>query len=406
MNYERLALKKLLTDKDIRLLAQLKEQFFLRKPTQLVFKVLKNFYNEYGRIPDVDSLLPFAKLKLADNDYSIVEGLIEGLSTVKIDATSVEIVKGLKEATLLKHIDNNIETLVTAAKYKNVKQVQSIIKELTQVVEYSDKLPVDIKEEQYTPGRIAKVESFLKSMRNNGVYIAGLTLYGAITGGGKSVFAMNQAMFTYEQLHQDVCYINLELPKDEVIERMYCHATGEAFGNVHGNTDPDNVKRVNEWKDKYFDKPNKFKLKCARYTASELYEIIRQQAKEGVSFFVIDYLQIIDADSSTEEWKQLRNLVRDLHSLTIELGIVILTPVQVNVLDVKEKNNNIQVQARGSKELENSATLFLFQWQTYEEYKEGSARIFTIKGRNAPRLTYIVETDYKHMTIKDTGITI
>jgi hypothetical protein len=92
--------------------------------------------------------------------------------------------------------------------------------------------------------------------------------------------------------------------------------------------------------------------------------------------------------------------------LTQELACVILTPTQVNIQDTKEKDGELKVTTRGSRELEFSATVFLFIYQSKEEYEEGMARIFTIKARNASKKTYVVKTNFAIMAFEDTGMVL
>jgi hypothetical protein len=74
--------------------------------------------------------------------------------------------------------------------------------------------------------------------------------------------------------------------------------------------------------------------------------------------------------------------------------------------DTKEKDGQLKITTRGSKELEFSASVFLFIYQTPEEYENSVARVFTIKSRNSAKKTYVIETDYDKMRVLDTGMTL
>jgi hypothetical protein len=185
---------------------------------------------------------------------------------------------------------------------------------------------------------------------------------------------------------------------------MYSQDTGKDFAGIYGNTDPSVIASVNSWKQRYFTSDVEFRIKSVRYSISEIEQTIRNQAAQGIVLFGIDYLQIADLDVSNEEWKQLSNLVRLLHQLTQELQIVIISPVQINFSDTKIKDNELQVTIRGSRELEFSSSVFLFIYQTQEEYKENVARVFTIKARNAKKQIYMLQTDFARMSFIDTGV--
>jgi len=404
MNYERVAIRNIIFGKDEDLLVSLKPQMFLRKPTKLTYQLLYAYWLEFVKVPDLDLFLAYCKVKLNEADYNIVDGFIEGLKDVSVEATAYELKKGLTDAYYIAEIDKNLEELVKAGKDKDLKQIKLSIEQIYEATVDNDKLPKDINQTDYTPTRIHQIKPFLDTMRKNGLFFAGLTLIGARTGGGKSVLAVNQALYSYKEENLDVCYLNLELGKDEVFERLYCASTGSKFKEVHGNISPENVKKINEWKKSYFVEKNKFYIENTRYNHDEIRNTIHKMYKKGVRFFIIDYLQIVDSVSNKKEWEQLRDLVRDLHSMTLELGITILSPVQINQSDTKIKDDELNITVRGSKELENSATVFLYQFQSQEEYKEKTGRIFTIKARNAERLTYPVQTQFHLMRILDMGI--
>ena len=100
----------------------------------------------------------------------------------------------------------------------------------------------------------------------------------------------------------------------------------------------------------------------------------------------------------------MANLVKDLHALSVEHNIVILSPTQLNL--TKDKKGNIEATTRGSKELNFSSSLFLLIYQNKEEFKEGVARIIVEKARNAKKLTLMTKTDFEHMKFTDLGITL
>gem|GEM_PF-4368063 len=74
--------------------------------------------------------------------------------------------------------------------------------------------------------------------------------------------------------------------------------------------------------------------------------------------------------------------------------------------DVKEKDGELKIHVRGSKELENSSSVFLFIYQTREEYESKTARVFTLKARNAKKATYMVQTEFGKMKFVDTGVVL
>jgi len=118
----------------------------------------------------------------------------------------------------------------------------------------------------------------------------------------------------------------------------------------------------------------------------------------------IDYLQIVKNDTRGEKWQFIENFIQDLHRLSLELGIVILSPIQVHTSDISEKNGTITVIPRGSREIEYSSSLFFHIHQNADEQKEGLARLITIKARQSRKQCYVLATQFDKMSFVDTGM--
>jgi replicative DNA helicase len=317
---------------------------------------------------------------------------------------SVEIIKSLQDAHVIANVDEHIEQLVEASKAKDIETVKSLISKLDNSLLTTTKTPESMLDVTYEPSKIRIIDSCIESMRSSSLKMGGLVLIGGTSGGGKSIYTLQQLMYSFSVDKIPTCLLNMELGLDETIARMYSQATGKEFSEIYGNTSPSVIASVNSWKQKYFTGDVEFRIKSIRYSVSEIEHTIRTQAAQGIVLFGIDYLQITDMETSSEEWKQLSNLVRLLHQLTQELQIVIISPVQINFSDTKVKDNELQVTIRGSRELEFSSSVFLFIYQTQEEYKENVARVFTIKARNAKKQIYMLQTDFSRMAFIDTKI--
>jgi replicative DNA helicase len=405
MNFEKLTLIRLLRTKDSKFLLSLADNLFIRPMNRTIFKAIKNYYKRYGKIPSSEVLAEAIKVNFNDDKAEKYTGMLEWFELYEGELPSnEELYQNLKDAYVLFQIDDNIEKLVESAKNKDIPEIKKLINTIQGNAGHHHKTPENIFELEYLPSKIRTIDSSLLSMRNAGLKMGGLVIVGGTSGGGKSIFTLQQLMYSYSVNNLDVCLLNMELSTDETIARMYSHATQTDFSKVYGNSEPEMVAKVNSWKQKYFGRENEFRMKSVRYSISEIEAVVRQQAADGIVLFGIDYLQIIDSDSSIDEWKQLRDLVRLLHQLTLELQIVIVSPVQINFSDTSLKDNELKVTVRGSKELEFSSSVFLFIYQNTEEYNENMARIFTVKARNAKKNIYVVQTDFNHMVFNDTGV--
>ena len=406
VNYDKIFLKKLFNTKDITLLSRVKPEYFQYNMASSTVKLLKNYVKKYGTIPTLE-VFGALLIKVMPTDKAEIYGAyLKGLMNVEAELTEHEIVDALKSQYVLIKTDNSIEELVNAASEKDVEKVKELIRDLSSSLNSHEKTPEIITDVDYQPSNIRMVKPFLPSLVERGMLFGGLTIVGAGTGAGKSVFLINQLLYSYKVEKLNVCLLNLELGADETMARMYSCATGTDFETIFGNDNPTTVRKVNSWKTAYFSEENTFTMKNIRYNGDEIIEIIRQQASLGITVFGIDYLQLVDSVTHFEEWKALRDLVRALHTLTLELGITIISPVQININDVEEGDGELKITVRGSRELENSSTVFLFIFQNKEEYKENVARLFSIKARNARKYTYVLTTDFKKMKFEDTGIVL
>jgi len=184
--------------------------------------------------------------------------------------------------------------------------------------------------------------------------------------------------------------------------RMYSQATDTSFREILSN--PNKKEIIDEWKSNYFNRDNKFYIKHRRYTTEELKQVIKTLIKQGVKLFVIDYLNLVEFENSKEEWKQLANLVKDLHELAVNNGVVIISPTQIELEE--SKNGRVQAVTRGSRELLYSSSVFLLLYQDKEEAAENVSRVIVQKARNSTKITCMLENDFQHMKFKDLGITL
>jgi replicative DNA helicase len=405
MNFEKLSLITILQRKDTALLQVLSVNHFKRPAHKTLFKALTSYNKQFGKIPTVDVLSAAIQAQMEAEKASTYVSMLESFKDYEGELPeSVEIIKSLQDAHVIANVDEHIEQLVEASKAKDIETVKSLISKLDNSLLTTTKTPESMLDVTYEPSKIRIIDSCIESMRSSSLKMGGLVLIGGTSGGGKSIYTLQQLMYSFSVDKIPTCLLNMELGLDETIARMYSQATGKEFSEIYGNTSPSVIASVNSWKQKYFTGDVEFRIKSIRYSVSEIEHTIRTQAAQGIVLFGIDYLQITDMETSSEEWKQLSNLVRLLHQLTQELQIVIISPVQINFSDTKVKDNELQVTIRGSRELEFSSSVFLFIYQTQEEYKENVARVFTIKARNAKKQIYMLQTDFSRMAFIDTKI--
>jgi len=399
MNWQKIALKKLLIDNDYSLYTHLSKELF-SKSYRTIFVMIDKYYDAYSKLPTADMLIAYIKSNFADDVAEVLTAILESLDKIKDNTTNDEVVKELNKEKVVRELDNVAEDFLTALKNKQIDKVVKIAENIqTKAMEVNNKMPEDIRETDYKMEGLATLPIFLPTLQEHNINLAGLSIIGAKSGAGKSLFSLQQALYTYEQGYK-VGILSLELPLSQLKARMYSIVNGVPYHEV---IKPENKEKILQWQKEYF-KPDTFFIKAIRYNIEEITKAIDYMIKKGVKLIVIDYLNLVEADNYKEEWKQLADLVKDLHAKAVEYNIVILTPTQVNLSETKK--GEIEATTRGSRELEYSSSLYLLLYQNNEEYKEGVARVIVKKARNAKKLTLMVRTDFEKMRFQDTGIII
>ena len=399
-SYDKIALKKLIIDQDEYLFNKLDKSFFY-KSRQKVFTAIEKFYDKYKKLPTKDELEAFILQKVPKEKAELYISIINGVITIKENTSIDELLNHLKEERANRIVESYLEDLVEASNNKDVEQVKIILQKINQTMdEIDDKTPKDITETHFKGEGLATIPVCLPSMQKEGLSLAGLTIVGSGSGMGKSVFSLQQAVYTY-QLGYKVGIMSLELPEAQVKMRLYSMVNEVPFKDLQKEDPSKLAEKIDKWVEEYFGK-DKFFISATRYNVYEIEKYVMYLIKRGVKLIVIDYLNLVESVKSEEEWKTLSALVKKLHDIAVHNNVVILSPTQINISE--SKKGKIEVSTRGSKELEFSASVFLLIHQTKEEYKENVARIVVRKSRVSRKFTALTQTKFDVMKFEDTGM--
>jgi len=377
---------------------------FYGRNESFVYKVVYSYFEKFSKIPNFDVLQAAVSKQLSEERAGIINAYIDSLKDIDTSLDAVTLLAELTDSVVINTIDGKIEALVEAAENKDIPSIKKIIADIQKDAVVGKNAPVAASGMSFKPENLKSIDCWMPTV-NEHTSFGGVVLVSGSSGGGKSVYAMQQSLYSYDQ-GLDILSLNIELPQTEYQARILSHVSALPFRDINKSDLSDNF--INEldtiWRAK-FSRPNKFNIRNGRLDAEELVAVIKQEAITGLDVVVLDYIQIVDAND-VEEWRMLSRLIKTLQDLSIELGIVILTPIQINSVDTKEKNNKINITTRGSKELEFSCTVWLHIQQTPDEYAEGIARLFTIKARNGKKNTYMLETQFDKMRFNDLGVII
>jgi len=403
MNYNKLALKSLLTDNNPYLLQHLTENYFT-KSYKTIYRLVNQFYDKHNKLPKSEDLIALFETKLPEDKAATFTAIIKSLDKLQTNLSPEEILEGLKEVKALTEVEENLELLINYAENKDVKNLTNLLNNLSNKLQntFNDFIPTEASEVEFKNISLASVSNCLPTLSENGVDFYGLSIIGAGSGSGKSILSLQQAIFAYEIEGLNVAFLSLELDESLLLMRMYSQVTNTPFREILSN--PNKKEIIDTWKSEYFNRDNKFYIKHRRYTTEELRQVIKTLIKQGVKLFVIDYLNLVEFENNKEEWKQLANLVKDLHELAVNNGVVIISPTQIEIEE--SKSGRVHAVTRGSKELLYSSSVFLLLYQDKEEAAENVSRVIVQKARNSTKLTCMLENDFQHMKFKDLGITV
>ncbi len=406
-NYRKLAISKILKEEAEDCLFSLKEDYFFDMKSKKIFTWIKKHYSKHKKIPTLEALKATISTQLNDKGDVYVAYLdaIELVDSTKVNTP--EIVDGLTNEYSTHYVDSAIKTLVSAAEERDITEVKRLVEDIGMALTLDvDVLPIPIEDLEIHPETVKILEPFLPTMHAKGLGFSGVTLVSAASGGGKSIFALNQAVFSYMQGY-DVLYLNIEINSQEQLLRTVSHIGKIEFETIYNTTlSKEDINHLNTIKNDFFNRPNKFKMVNAPLDSDTLVNLIQAEVATGLDLVVLDYIQLVENAGYEKSWEFLQKLIKRLHRLALQHKVVILTPIQINASEVDIDSNTVDITTRGSRELEFTSTVWLHIHQEPDEREEQAARIFTIKSRNSAKYTYVVKTYFNKMTFEDTGITL
>ncbi len=405
VNYETLVLK-LLVSGVAEIIPQLKEDMFSDRYAK-IYTLCLEFFDANKNLPSAQELQAVIEARAPISARQAYIAIVKSIEELELPTNPSVIVNGLKESATLKQVDNDIETLVKAARDRDTEKVKILLSKLnTKInlggVEASDMADVKDCEDVHNI-----VPSFLddeSEVKFLGGGHSGLTIISAISGGGKTVALLKAARRNYEK-GKNVLFITLELPKKVMYNRLMSSITRINFKKINsGDLTKEEVETLAKAHKEYFvsDAPNYFKIIDEPLDDIQLVNLIAVEAQvHKVDTVVIDYVQLVEMAESSDEWRGLSKLAKKLHKLTRTYGITIITASQVNV-DGKVKGSILpNITTRGSRELEFSSTQFI---HIDVDSETGELIMYTKKNRIDEPQHVILKKEFAFMDIHCTGI--
>ena len=253
------------------------------------------------------------------------------------------------------------------------------------------------------------MDSFIDTLTTNSVYLEGVSVIGATSGGGKSFFIINQAYHSWKQ-GKDVVIFSLEMSDLQVESRLLSLMTGVPNNDIIASRryekpiplskqDQDKLDKARE--ELNSDKTANIYVESSEFNSGTIKDTIKYYAREhNVSLFIIDYLQLITYKESS--WQAKSEYVRELKILSTQLGCVILCPSQVHM--EKTTDGGLTFKTTGTIELFNSSSLGLLLYAPPDLVDTDFIELHVVKNRHGITPVVNLKKNLAVSRFEDAGI--
>lgn len=220
-----------------------------------------------------------------------------------------------------------------------------------------------------------------------------------------NTIALGQAALNNYKDGKNVFMVSLELSRKVMYNRLISAESGVDFSIINDSKQtPEQQLLIDKAHKALFDpsNTNKFLIVDDDITDTELINLIAVEAQVNkIDVFVIDYLQLVEPDSSGDEWKSLTKLCKKLHKLTKAYDIAVISASQVNEEGTEKGTIMPKISSRGSKEVKFSSSQFI---HFAKDRETGMLNMFQMKNRIAKARHLILEPEFEHMKMNSTGV--
>ncbi len=219
---------------------------------------------------------------------------------------------------------------------------------------------------------------------------------------GKTAFALNIAQNAATRARRTVCIFSLEMPREQLVQRMLCAESGVNVQAMRtGDITDDQLLRIAQSLDPvsganiYIDDTPGCSVAEVRSKCRRL------KSKAGLDMVVIDYLQQMDMGSSQQnQTLRVAETTRALKILARELNVPILLLSQLSrAPEQRSDHKPVMSDLRDSGGIEQDADLIMLLYRAsfYDENAEdNTTEVILAKHRNGPtgivRLAWLSES--------------
>ena len=260
---------------------------------------------------------------------------------------------------------NNIFLSATSTKYR---RLEKILEDCLSKME--EKIQPDYKDYSIIPTGLSELDRCIKGHR-----LGCLDVIAARPSMGKTSLALSILLNVSGRLQIPSLLISLEMTESQITEKVLAMKSGVSFSRIE---EPKNLSQK-DWdiiieKSEVFQKLN-LHIDDSSYTPTDIVATIRSGARDGIKFFVLDHLHLVNLGNGNAPRHQLVGKVtKTLASLAKELGIHITVLSQLN-REIEKRENHFPTLAdlKDSSDIEMDATTVLFIHR--EDYYDADAPI-------------------------------
>ena len=404
-NFELLAIAKLLREQDQELFLALNQELFSNQYQQ-IFKLVQKEFASSHKLPNVKIIEAIINEKAPPTARPTLNAILGTMNTVDLFGISTQqIASGLKDRHLLLTVDSNIQELNSLAMSRDTDGVRKVLNQIIEDINLDSVAPVDFMEAMEAPDKSRIITSGIPELDEYIGGVAGLTIISGSSGGGKSIALLQMAIGQYLAGY-NVLYVSLELSAQTLGNRLKSFITGIPFSRVNKDNGAqltaEERQQIKDAMAKFKDRENKFRIVTDPLDTLELLNLMKvEKSLYDIDVTYLDYLNLVSAPKGIQSgWQNLADTAKALHRLSMQLGIITISASQVTLDKAPKAGRFPEVTTRGSKELEFSATLWIFIYSPEADDESGqsdAAVWYVLKNRNAQRCQLLFDKKFSEM---------
>lgn len=228
-----------------------------------------------------------------------------------------------------------------------------------------------------------------------GLFGSRVYVIGARPGGSKSMTAINIATHAAVESHRQVLIFSKEMPSVDVMGRIVASRAEVSLSEISGRKLSDDSKeRIRKWERQVGTLP--LRVNARPCSLAQIKNQARAQHQRiGLDVLVVDYLQLVRADSGRNREQEVAQVSRELKALAMELDCVVVLPAQLNRGSVTRSDPKPTMSdLRESGSIEQDADVVILLHRPLDEYGSPIRRIHLLVDKNRHGPTGTVELDW------------